>query len=146
MYLRKRFLDLAVFLSIFLPQTTVSAQSTCGNGVLEPGEQCEGKDELKCKQCIIQPTYMCIDARRSVSNSIGQQVEWKTNAHVAGGRELVLRSPPVAEQCMQINLGVVGGIYQPVMVTAVAKDFFYAIFTCNLFPVHEFFEFKDSCA
>jgi len=37
--------------------------------------------------------------------------------------ELVLRTPNVAEQCMQINLGLVGGLYQPITVTAVAKDF-----------------------
>ena len=145
MNLRHRFVYFAILLSIFFHNNAVSAQSVCGNGVLELGEECEGTNDLKCKLCIIQAPYMCINARRSIQNVIGKQVEWQTNVNVAGGRELVLRSPEVAEQCMEINLGVVGGMYQPITVTAVEKDFFYAIVTCNLFPADNFFEFKDSC-
>jgi len=149
MYLRKRVLYLGVILSLFIAKHTVSGQRICGNGILEPGEQCEGINTTKCNACNISAPYMCTNARRTLSNSIGQQIEWQNNASVVGGRQLVLLlgsdSLPIAEQCTEINMVIIGELYSPLVETSVAKDFFYAISTCKFFPPDTYFEFKDSC-
>jgi len=92
---------------------------------------------------------MCTNARQTLSNSIGQQIEWQNNASVVGGRQLVLLLDsdllPIAEQCTEINMGIVGELYSPLVETAVAKDFFYAISTCKFFLPDTYFEFRDSC-
>jgi len=92
---------------------------------------------------------MCTNARRTLRESIGQQIEWQNNASVVGGRELVLslgnNSLPIAEQCTEINMGIIGGVYSPLVETTIAEDFFYTTSTCNFFPPDTYFEFQDSC-
>jgi len=149
MYLRKRVLYLGVIFSFFIANNVVSAQSTCGNGILEDGEQCEGSNTTKCNACIIVAPYMCQNARRTVANSIGVQTEWQNNVSAVGGRQLVLLlgngSLPIAEQCQEMDMGIVGELYSPLVETTVAKDFFYTISTCQFFPADTYFEFRDSC-
>ena len=149
MYLRNRNLYLGVILSVFLARNTVLAQSICGNGILEPGEQCEGNNITKCNACNISAPYMCENARRTLTDSIGQKIEWQTDTTVLGGRKLGLLlgsdSLPMVEQCHEINLGIIGQLYSPLVETTVAKDFFYTISTCKFFPADKHFEFKDSC-
>ena len=149
MYLRKRVLYLGVILSVFLTKHTVSAQSICGNGILEPGEQCEGTNITKCNACNISAPYMCENARRTAIDLIGHKIEWQNDATVLGGRKLVgvndTDSLPMPEQCLDINMGIIGELYSPIVETTVAKDFFYTISTCKFFPPDTHFEFKDSC-
>jgi len=116
--------------------------------VLEDGEQCEGGDVLKCKDCIIQDGFMCPDAVRDTDfqNVLGKKVALKDNN---GVETLIYVIDPATNNSMpETCLGELlctSDLYSPVNdeVTVPYKGY-YCPTVCEKFPVPEWFEYKES--
>jgi len=139
MHLRKLVLNIGLFLSIFLLDNTVSA-STCGNQILELGEECEGNDGIKCIDCVIQAGYMCQNAQRLGLVGIGVQANFVQNALNPSQRDFVANEQP--EQCMVTSIG---RTEQFQVQDESGNIFFYAVETCHQFVAPTFYAYNNSC-
>jgi len=139
MHLRNLVLNIGLFLSIFLVDHTVSA-STCGNQILEVGEECEGNDGIRCIDCVIQAGYMCQNAQRLGLVGIGVQANFIQNAQNPSLRDFVPNEEP--EQCMVTSLGKTE---QFQVQDESGNIFFYAVETCHQFVAPTFYAYNNSC-
>jgi len=127
---------------------SAQGQTRCGNGVLEDGEQCEGGDVLKCKDCIIQDGFMCPDAVRDTDfqNVLGKKVALKDNNGVETLMYVIdpATNNSMPETCLG-ELLCTSDLYSPVNdeVTVPYKGY-HCPTVCKKNPVPEWFEYKES--
>ena len=120
---------------------------TCGNGVLEDGEECEGGDVSRCLQCEIQSGFLCLNAFRTDIDVRGKRIELVQEGGINVLKKAVDSMFPDGfnETCLGAELCTAQEFTNAVNNPGVQNDGWYCPSVCDKFTADEGFEYKQSC-